>query len=614
MSGLCGWINFREPNRHSPDVLQSMLAPIAWPNAAETATTQTADGAFAAAHWQKPPALHKDGADAAVVIGTPYFSDPELQRKAQQLGLATAILEAYRQRGTDMLRHINGRFALAVSIQAGSKAIIAVDRLASHPLVYQYRNHCLIFGSKNAAITAHPEGDRTIEPQAIFDYLYMHHIPAPETIYRGQKILLPGQYAELHLDQLNVQHYWMLQYRDETKSASVADYQEEFRDILWKGIERELDGQSVGAFLSGGTDSSTVSGVLGKVSGQPARTFSIGFDAQGYDEMEYARITARHFQTEHTEYYCTPSDIVAIIPQLAQYYSQPFGNSSAVPAYYCALKAREKGITKMLAGDGGDELFAGNTRYVKQQIFELYYSIPAALRNSLVEPLLDKSWADGFFLTRKARSYIQQARIPMPDRMETYNLLDRLGINEIFHPNFLVAVNTHHPLETIRKVYHDATAKTMLNRMLAMDYKFTLADNDLVKVNGTCDLAGMNIAYPLLTDEIVAFAARVPTTLKIKRFRLRHFFKEALKDFLPPAVITKKKHGFGLPIGPWLISHAPLTEIAREALDDLVKRQIIQRKFADTLFGEYLPQQPGYYGPMVWILLMLQKWYQYHAR
>ena len=216
-----------------------------------------------------------------------------------------------------------------------------------------------------------------IDPQAIFDYLYFHVIPSPRTIFKGIFRLPPGHCAVFENGSLSVSPYWVPEF-SELEKPSFVDLRTEFRQLLRNAVARQLDGGKPGCFLSGGTDSSTVAGMIGEVSGQQAATYSIGFEAEGYDEMEYARIAARHFKTEHHEYYVTPDDLVRSIPSVAQYYDQPFGNSSALPAYYCAKMAREDGVSKILAGDGGDELFGGNTRYAKQKVFGYYDSVPAS--------------------------------------------------------------------------------------------------------------------------------------------------------------------------------------------------------------------------------------------
>ena len=245
--------------------------------------------------------------------------------------------------------------------------------------------------------------------------------------------------------------------------------------LLRSSVREAIGGQEVGAFLSGGTDSSTIAGILGEVSGQPARTYSIGFDASGYDEMEYARIAARHFSTRHHEYYVTPDDIVSAIPEVAAIFDQPFGNASAIPAFYCARMAKADGLSRMLGGDGGDELFGGNVRYAKQHLFSLYEQMPAMVRKGMIEPLVfGIPGGNALPLVRKARSYIEQASIAMPARTETYNLLDRYGHGEVFTQEFLATVNAAHPAILLDQIYHQADAESLINRMLAFDRKFTL--------------------------------------------------------------------------------------------------------------------------------------------
>jgi asparagine synthase (glutamine-hydrolysing) len=365
-------------------------------------------------------------------------------------------------------------------------------------------------------------------------------------------------------------------------------------------------------FLSGGTDSSTVAGMVGRVAGRPAHTYSIGFQAEGYDEMAFARIAAKHFKTEHHEYYVTPDDLVRSIPMVARHYDQPFGNSSALPAYYCAKVARDDGVTRMLAGDGGDELFGGNSRYAKQRVFGWYQHIPGVLRSGLIEPLIEGTPLGGLPGLRKARSYIGQAKVPMPDRLQMYNLLLRLGIQEVLTPEFLAQVDADGPAELQRQVWASAKADSELDRTLAYDWRFTLADSDLPKVRGTTSLAGVSVGFPFLDDALTAFSCTLTDAYKLKGLKLRWFFKEALRGFLPDEILTKKKQGFGLPFGVWATRHAPLKSLAVDSLRSLARRGIVRVEFITTLVDRRLPEYPGYYGEMVWILMMLEQWLQGH--
>ena len=231
-----------------------------------------------------------------------------------------------------------------------------------------------------------------IDPQAIFDYLYFHAIPSPRTIYKGIYRVPPAHYVLFENGQLTVAPYWIPTF-EEVSPQPFDQLRDEFRALLQQATARQLDGGKAGCFLSGGTDSSTVAGMIGLAHGSPAATYSIGFEAEGYDEMAFARIAANRYKTEHHEYYVTPDDLVRSIPMVAASYDQPFGNSSALPAYYCAKMAKDDGITRILAGDGGDELFGGNSRYAKQRIFDWYQHIPGAVRRGVMEPLLGTSLA-----------------------------------------------------------------------------------------------------------------------------------------------------------------------------------------------------------------------------
>ncbi|MDO9189526.1 MAG: asparagine synthase C-terminal domain-containing protein, partial [Sulfurimicrobium sp.] len=338
---------------------------------------------------------------------------------------------------------------------------------------------------------------------------------------------------------------------------------------------------------------------------------AIGFEADGYDEMEYARIAARRFSTQHHEYYVTPDDVVAAIPQIAAIFDQPFGNASAVPAFYCSRMAKADGLSRILGGDGGDELFGGNERYAKQTIFSLYERLPAVLRRSILEPaIFNMPGGRKIPLVRKARSYIEQASVPMPARLETYNLLERYGHEQVFTREFLATTDVGQPLSLLNETYRQAHAQSLINHMLALDLKFTLADNDLPKVVKACELAGMEVAFPFLNDEMVAFSARLAPELKLKGTKLRYFFKEALRGTLPDEIITKQKHGFGLPFGVWLQTHKPLQALAADSLSDLKSRRIIRVDFIDKLLGQHLDEHAGYHGTMVWVLMMLEQWFK----
>ena len=539
------------------------------------------------------------------IAGSPSFLADELAACAREHGVEAAWRRAFASTGPAAAADVGGDFAVAVR-EPGGRIILAVDRFAVQTLCYS-----VVDGELHYAERADDLADLTgaaLDPQAIFDYLYFHAIPSPRTVYEGVRRLPPAHYALFEDGRLTVAPYWVPEFADEgLPDASLDALRTRFHAVLRGSVARQLDGSTPACFLSGGTDSSTVAGLIGEVAGRPAVAYSIGFDAEGYDEMEYARIAARHFGTEHREYYVTPDDLVRGIPDVAASVDQPFGNSSTLPAYYCALAARRDGVTRLLAGDGGDELFGGNTRYAKQRVFGWYGAVPAPLRRGLLEPAF-ASPLGRMPLLRKGASYIEQARVDMPDRMEMYNLLLRLGVGNVLEKDFVARICVDAPARERRAVWQQAVTADALNRNLAFDWRYTLAENDLPKVRSATRLAGVEVGFPLLDRELVDFSLTLPADYKLKGLKLRWFFKEALRGFLPDATIVKKKQGFGLPFGVWLTRHEGLKRLAADSLASLATRRIVRADFIRELLDRRLAEHPGYYGEMVWILMMLEQW------
>jgi asparagine synthase (glutamine-hydrolysing) len=305
----------------------------------------------------------------------------------------------------------------------------------------------------------------------------------------------------------------------------------------------------------------------------------------------------------------TPQDLVDGIPKLAAYLDQPFGNSSCLPAWCCARMARDDGVSRLLAGDGGDELFGGNARYGKQRLFAHYGRVPSPARQWLLEPALRLPGLDKIPLFRKAGSYVEQARLPMPDRLQLYNLVMRLGPQQVLTDAMLAQAGPGPSLNLQRDVWASAEPGcSALNRELAYDWRFTLAESDLPKVNAACGLAGIEVAYPMLDDALLALSLTLPDDWKLRGPQLRWFFKEALRGFLPTEIIDKKKHGFGLPFGVWTLQTPALLALATDSLQGLADRGVVRRDFIDTLLRQRLAEHPGYFGEMVWILLLLEQW------
>jgi asparagine synthase (glutamine-hydrolysing) len=563
-------------------------------------------------HKQSGSLFSENGLNVAIT-GKPQWSESDLHSLAVKNGHAQAAAEAYRRLGAGLLQQLHGAFALAILEPHTGRALIAVDRMGICPLAFSARNSTLVIASRADAILAHPGVSKALDPQGLFNYLYFHMVPSPGCIYRDMGKLLPGECLAYDNGTLDRSFYWQPEYRE--PDADEDQLSDELLSLLEKSVGNCLTGEPTGAFLSGGLDSSSVTGMLARLSDRQADAYGIGFDAKGYDEMAYARASARHFNVKLHEYYVTPKDVIEAIPRIAAAYDEPFGNASAIPAYYCARLARQDGMSCLLAGDGGDEIFAGNERYAKQQLFEHYQRVPPPLRSGLIEPLfLGLPFTKQVPLLRKLRSYIEQARLAMPGRMETYNFLHRTPLGEIFDPGFLSQVDAEAPLANIKAAYDRPETDSMLKRMLHMDLKITLADNDLRKVNRMCEIAGIEVRYPMLDEDLVAFSARVPSRMLMRGQELRSFYRRTVKDVLAAETLDKNKQGFGLPFGVWMVEHGGLRNLAYDSLGAFRQRGYLRHDYMDYLLKAHRTGHAGYYGVMIWVIMMLEQWLTAHGQ
>lgn len=605
MNGVCGWLGGWFDPPAAMDHLLAMLGRTRTGNVATSDFLVTPAAALAASGFAAGCEVFRDGDLLVAIEGRP--SGPA--------GHAQRIAARYRETGEKAAAEIGGAFAVAILDTARRTAILATDRMGMRPMVFALVDDGLVFGGGADAVRRHPRVQAAIDPQAIYEYIYFHVVPSPRTIYAGIRKLPPAHYVVCSGDGVRLVNYWNPGFVDDTTGHNEQALAGELRERLRTAVREAEPGCAAGAFLSGGIDSSTVTGLRAELCDTPVRTYTIGFDAAGYDEIGYARIAAKHFRLDSREYYVTRDDVARSIDVVASAYDEPFGNSSALPAYHCARLAQEEGRAVLLAGDGGDELFAGNARYAKQSVFEHYLRIPPWLRKRAIEPL-------AFGLpprlrvapVRKLESYVRQALVPLPARLETYNLLHMRPLDEIFERSFLGTIDVESPVRALTDRWREARTTSTLNRMLYLDWKFTLADNDLRKVNRMCEICGVEARYPMLDDALVAFSARVPPSLKLRGMRLRHFYKNAMRGFLPDAILHKSKHGFGLPFGEWMRTTPALLAMAEESLRALQKRGIVRREFIDRVLEEHRSTHAGFYGEMVWVLMMLERWWQAHEQ
>ncbi len=545
------------------------------------------------------------------------FTDAALAAQAQAQGLRAALHAGWYAYGAGLLDHLDGEYLLALWAPRARRGFVAADRFSALPLYYGAHQGRFAWAMQPARVCALLGLAPELDPRALHAYVWFHEIPAPLSILRGVSRLDLGQGVRLEGGSADAFWHWQPRF-DEQRPFDFPRERAAFMAALRSGVRECTDGvprEALGCFLSGGTDSSTIAGLTTEAYGAPARTFSIGFDVSAYDESHFARLAARHFGTEHTELILTPDEAERSIDLIAAAYEQPFGNASALPTHVCARLAGQAGIRRMLGGDGGDELYGGNERYATQWLFSLYEHVPAALRSGMLEPLLFGPFKDtGFWPLRKARGYAEQARVPLPDRISAkYNLLNRFGAANVFSDEMLAGMDGFEPLSLEREVWARSAGAQQLNRLLAYDFKFTLGDNDLPKVTRMCHAAGVEVAFPMLTDTLVRHSLQLQPGQKLKGRKLRHFFRESLRGFLPDEIIDKSKHGFGMPFGEWMLSQPRLAARADDALGSLAGRGLIRPGFLDVLRTAIHGEHAGYYGTMTWVLMMLELWLRAHV-
>lgn len=538
-----------------------------------------------------------------LVLGNPVF-DAETSRPFHE-----EFINRFVENKMDCVKHLTGQFGIALRNRRNSSLWIINDRFATIPVFYARHDGMFVFAESASLLPEYLRSEAQISSQAIYNFLYFHMIPSPGSIYRNVSKMQPAHILAVQGDKAQSTGYWQPDFR-EVDAETLEGQSQQLHTALERAVaDANRTGGETGCFLSGGLDSSSVAGYLAKASDSTARAFTIGFEAKDYDETDFARAAAEHFSVELNVFRMTPSDLIPAIREIAAAYDEPFGNSSALPTLFCARFAKSNNVDTLLAGDGGDELFAGNARYAKQKIFELYYRVPGFLRNTLFDRIgAEQSVFGRVPGLKKLNSYVRQALIPLPDRLETYNYLHHYPLERVFSRSFLDGVNTEEPLQLQRERYNEPKDASALNRMLYLDWKFTLADNDIRKVTRMCQAAGIRVEFPMLDSRLVDFSTAISSTRKLRGTYLRYFYRKSMQGFLPPAVLEKRKHGFGLPFGVWLVQDDELRTFAYDALSRLEERNYFQPEFVREVKAATEKEHAAYYGTMIWVMMMLEIW------
>lgn len=528
-------------------------------------------------------------------------------------GVAALMAALYQRFGASFIEKLNGNFSVVLWDRGRRELVAAVDGFGVNRLVYADAGGVLLVSSRIDALLQAGECAADVNPRAIANFMNFGVNLAPETIFQQIRRIPPGSMLLARESGTRLQQYWDMRYGAEDARESERALGERLEALVERAVAARIRANgAAGAYLSGGTDSSTVVGMMARATGSGVKAFSIGFEERQFNELEYAEIAARKFQADHRTHLVNAADCFDALPRMVPYFDEPFANSSAIPTYFCARLAAANGVRTLLAGDGGDELFGGNERYRTDKVFDVYQRVPRALRKGLIEPVLGCApFENG--PVGKARRYIRRSNIPPVERFFSYNLLCTHPLREVFCDDFLEQLGDYSVLDAPSRYYRAAAARDHLDRLLYIDVKITLGDSDLPKVTQMSELAGIQTRFPFLDRSVAEFSGRMPANLKVKGFEKRYLFKRAFRNLLPAEVIRKRKHGFGIPVASWLKSDRRMREFSRDTLFSArsLGRGYFRRDFLDELMRLHETDDSSYYGDNVWSFLVLELWHRH---
>ena len=524
-------------------------------------------------------------------------------------GDAEAIVHAFEEHGADTWPLLHGMFAIALWDGPRGELWLARDRFGKKPLTYAVHDGRLYFASEAKAILALPHVPRVLDPQSLHRYLLFQYVPAPHSIYRGFGKLLPGHAMRVRAgesNELQQRAFWRPPQfaTDDNDSGTVRDAREAARALetqLIRAVEKRLISDvPLGAFLSGGLDSSLVVALMHRLGVSPLRTFSIGFDDARYDETSYARLVAAHFETEHHEQRVTP-DATDVLDTLAHHYDEPFGDSSAIPTYYVSRYTRQF-VTVALTGDGGDEAFAGYDRYFAARAAARVDWLPRSLRAAV------SSLAQGIPHGRPKSRFNRAYRFL--SAMKDSGARRYLSWVNVFSPELLTAyrddwrqrLNFDEPLAWFDGLYAAGTGDA-LARANHADLQSYLPYDLLTKVDIASMACSLECRCPLLDHELFAFAADLPPRHRVGKRLLR----DVAATMLPLGVLNRPKMGFGVPVGQWF--RGPLAGLIRDRLlrPEALAQRIFCGDWLRALLDSHLSGRATH-EHRLWALLMLELW------
>lgn len=518
------------------------------------------------------PIFNEDGS-IVVVLNGEIYNFKELRSQLQQRGHRFAtqgdtevIVHLYEEHGVDCVRYLHGMFAFALLDKRTNRLLLARDRIGKKPLFYSVGRGGVTFASELRALLQDPDIPRVVDARAVDCFLTFGYVPAPLSIFADVRKLPPAHTLVLEDGETSISRYWRLDYSRKLNVADPRTLHEPILEHLRAATRRRMVADvPLGAFLSGGIDSSAVVAAMAEATSAPVKTFSIGFESDAFDEVRHARRIAELFGTDHHEFLVRP-DAIAIVPKIVRQYGEPFGDPSAIPCFYLADLARQH-VTVALNGDGGDESFGGYTRFVSNRLAARLDRLPLRLRRALAAPVDRLAGGNLSSLSNKARRLMEGLPLDRPARYQHYmSWINDAGRGQLYTDEFAAHVSSTADPEVVSKAWREASGDHIIDVLLEVDVSTHLPGDLIPKIDIATMAYALEARSPLLDHQLMEFAASIPASFKVKGLQKKWIFRQALRGWIPDEILDRPKQGFSVPIGEWFRND--LNGLVRDVLLD----------------------------------------------
>lgn len=551
----------------------------------------------------------------AVVFNGEIYNFQELKKDLEARGHrfktnsdTETIVHLYEEFGADCVHHLRGMFAFAIYDFQAETLFLARDRVGKKPLFYaKTREGNLVFGSELKTLLEHGEISKEIDLAALDAYLTFGYVPEEFCIFKDVYKLAPGAFLTYKNGVITTRKYWDFEYTgDDREAKTEAEYVEILREKIKECVKIRLISEvPLGAFLSGGVDSSSIVAIMAQISDAPVKTFSIGFNEDSFNELKFARMAAKHFETEHHEFIVTP-DLVEIVDDLVWHFDEPFADSSALPTFMVAKMAREF-VTVVLSGDGGDELFAGYTRYATDKKRSGFAALPKFVRRGVLQKI-----SENLPHGAKGKNFLYNTSLDAVERyIDSVSHFGKLNRKSLYAEDF--RRNLDGDFGKAAKMYEEIAASVLsrdaTDKLLYLDSRTYLPSDILTKVDRMTMAASLEARVPLLDYQLIETVEKIPAALKLKGLETKYIFKKAMEGIVPHEILYREKQGFGVPIGDWI--NAQLKDRIHETLLEkrTLERGYFDEKYIQILLNEHAASRRDH-SHSLWILWMLELWHR----